>query len=430
MTDPDMGTWSYTYDANGNLLTQTDAVIGQDQQNHQTITFTYDELNRVLTKTYTNSLSPAAKNPSVTYSYDQATNGIGRLYSVANANATTTITAYDEMGRTISSSKTITGDPNPALTQYTYDLAGKTATMTYPDNYQVNYFYYAETGLLQKVEGDSDSKEYARLEDYEPSGKTGKLYQEDGSVVTTNTYDEYSGRLLSLKTENPNVLQHKIYSYTPAGDVSQIVDQVKSVTHTYTYDKLHRLIKEGGTDTYANLTPAFLNYTYDTTNGPIHAVATVYLNRVTSYPAYVYDANGNMTEGPDFTDMNNIGTRTIEYNADNKPYHVAHEGGIAMDLYYDGGGGRVKKEVFQGSVTYYYGDHFEIKDGDATKYIFAGSLRGYRVGGTVLVFWGNLVGAFYHHQKVATTTRPFSGRDNPRWFYRRCVSPGSLPGGV
>ena len=39
------------------------------------------------------------------------------------------------------------------------------------------------------------------------------------------------------------------------------------------------------------------------------------------------DANGTLTSGPDFTDMNNIGTRTIQYNADNKPYHVEHENG-------------------------------------------------------------------------------------------------------
>jgi hypothetical protein len=52
-----------------------------------------------------------------------------------------------------------------------------------------------------------------------------------------------------------------------------------------------------------------------------------------------FDANGNLTEGPDFTDMNNIGTRTIQYNADNKPYHVEHTGnGAAMDLLYDGNG--------------------------------------------------------------------------------------------
>ncbi|WAC08358.1 MAG: hypothetical protein OS130_03955 [Thermodesulfobacteriota bacterium] len=55
---------------------------------------------------------------------------------------------------------------------------------------------------------------------------------------------------------------------------------MRSVTHTYTYDKLHRLIGEGGTDTYNNLTPAILSNTYDTQNGPIHAVAETTINLV------------------------------------------------------------------------------------------------------------------------------------------------------
>jgi RHS repeat-associated protein len=45
MTEPNMGTWTYEYDANGNLLKQSDA-------KHQELTFTYDALNRVATKTY------------------------------------------------------------------------------------------------------------------------------------------------------------------------------------------------------------------------------------------------------------------------------------------------------------------------------------------------------------------------------------------
>jgi YD repeat-containing protein len=48
MTDPDMGYWVYTYDANGNLHTQTDA-------KGQIITFSYDELNRVAQKAYSTS---------------------------------------------------------------------------------------------------------------------------------------------------------------------------------------------------------------------------------------------------------------------------------------------------------------------------------------------------------------------------------------
>lgn len=52
--DPDLGTWNYIYDANGNLLTQRDA-------KNQTLIFAYDKLNRV-TKKIT---SPADNTPPI-----------------------------------------------------------------------------------------------------------------------------------------------------------------------------------------------------------------------------------------------------------------------------------------------------------------------------------------------------------------------------
>jgi YD repeat-containing protein len=67
MTDPDMGSWTYSYDANSNLINQTDA-------RGQGISFSYDELNRFLTKTYTTS------DPTVTYAYDNLLIEIGRAH--------------------------------------------------------------------------------------------------------------------------------------------------------------------------------------------------------------------------------------------------------------------------------------------------------------------------------------------------------------
>ena len=59
MVDPDMGTWTYTYDAQGNLLTQTSAT--------NTTTLTYDGLNRVISKSFSDG------SPAVSFTYD--TNG-------------------------------------------------------------------------------------------------------------------------------------------------------------------------------------------------------------------------------------------------------------------------------------------------------------------------------------------------------------------
>ncbi len=64
MTDADMGAWSYTYTALGNLLSQTDArgcVTGLN----------YDALNRLTGKTYTNC--PTTSPPTYTYGTEAVT---------------------------------------------------------------------------------------------------------------------------------------------------------------------------------------------------------------------------------------------------------------------------------------------------------------------------------------------------------------------
>ena len=110
MNDPDMGEWSYSYDLNGNLETQTDA-------KNQTITFSYDELNRLQQKSYSTS------DPTVYYYYDNLSvaNGSGRLDYVTNTNVTTTYNGYDAIGRVLSLTKNISGD-QARTTSYIYDL--------------------------------------------------------------------------------------------------------------------------------------------------------------------------------------------------------------------------------------------------------------------------------------------------------------------
>jgi len=142
MIDNDLGDWTYTYDANGNLQTQTDA-------ESQVITFAYDELNRVISKTYSTT------DPAVTFTYDNSPiNGIGRPHTIFNLVTTTTYDAYDEMGRELSATKSIQGAPASGYTTATtYDLAGKVASTTYPDNYIVDYAYHSGSGLLHTVTG-------------------------------------------------------------------------------------------------------------------------------------------------------------------------------------------------------------------------------------------------------------------------------------
>ena len=41
----------------------------------------------------------------------------------------------------------------------------------------------------------------------------------------------------------------------------------------------------------------------------------------------------------------------------------------------DGNGKRTKKVILNGDITYYIGEHFEVVNGEETKYIFTGNHR-------------------------------------------------------
>jgi YD repeat-containing protein len=375
MTDPDMGSWSYTYDLNGNLHQQTDA-------KGQVITFDYDELDRVETKSYSTS------DPTVIYTYDLAVNGIGRIYSVTNTDVTTTYDEYDGMGRVKSVTKTISGD-QARTTAYEYDFSGKLTRTTYPDTYYVENDYYQGTNLLDTVTG-SDSEEYAEITSYSPSGKIKTLSHGNGSS-TTYTYDARSEKLYQILTKNGSAatIQKKRYFYTSIGEISSINDLHNGVTYSYTYDALSRLKTETNNGSYdsisinynsiGNITSKSIgsnSFTYYADSTHKHAVDYIRYNGQ-NYQ-YSYDANGNMTYGPDFTNLSSIKTRTISYNADNMPTEIVHSSGVTTNLLYGGMGTRVRKSVYNGSsttYTYYIGDHFEIEGGTFVKYIFAGNLR-------------------------------------------------------
>jgi len=373
MDDPDMGYWTYTYDENGNLSTQTDA-------KSQVITFTYELLNRVSQKTYT----PSENNPTVTYTYDNAINGKGQLYSVTNSNVTTTFNEYDEMGRVVSVTKTITGD-QPRTTETDYDLSGKVLNITHPDGLEVRNTYYPGTNLLNTVKGTFDDvtiKEYAKCTEYEPTGKIGRIYHAYNDTETVYTYDLQTTRLMDLLTTGQSGdIQHKSYDYSDAGDLLTITDYSgpTPVTYTYEYDNLHRLLSEDVTGDY--LPPTTYEALIFTYNDPDHinAVSSISYNG-TPY-AFSYDANGNMTSGYDFTNPASIATRSLTWNADNMPLTVSRNGTVTTTLTYDGNGARAKK-VAGGTTTYYVSNDYEIKNGVATKYVFAGNMRVASIEGT------------------------------------------------
>jgi YD repeat-containing protein len=122
---------SYTYDANGQVLTRTDP-------RNIVATYTYDWAGRPLTTSYSDT------TPSVTRTYD-APGYKGLLTSVSVSNATTSASfTYNNADMVASETRTIAGLTK--TTSYTYDLDDRLLTITYPSGRQVQRTYQSGNG--------------------------------------------------------------------------------------------------------------------------------------------------------------------------------------------------------------------------------------------------------------------------------------------
>jgi YD repeat-containing protein len=169
MNDPDMGVWHYTYDALGNLLTQTDA-----RNNGGCVTtIGYDLLNRLTGKTYSGNCG--ATTTAVTYTYDQGTNGIGRRIGMSDGSGGTGW-AYDSRGRLVAETKTVNGTNGGTFrTEWGYNSADLVSWMKYPQNNangtngEVVNFTYLPQMLLDRVY--SSTSTYVNNTDYDAAGQ-------------------------------------------------------------------------------------------------------------------------------------------------------------------------------------------------------------------------------------------------------------------
>ncbi len=362
MTDPDMGYWQYPeYDRNGNIKKQIDAM-------GQITTFGYDALSRVLWKDFSNE-APGRDTKMVAYTYDTSgiPNSKGQLCQVTNTDVTTTFNSFDVMGRVKSVTKTITGAP-AYTTTFDYDNAGQLWRTTYPDGYQVENAYYQASGRLHTVSGvrANDSQSLMALSAYNPSGQIGTMQFGNGDITnyTYSTTSGYVNRLQTMETTRPaaasgtpytdgfdTLLQKNDYTYQTSGNIDTIVESQPAGAIT------------------PGPGPAQMVKGFDATF-PVHGVKNVTIDD--KKYSYQYDGNGNMTAGPDFRNPASVSQRTVAYNAENMPTSLPASG---VSIIYDGNGVRAKKTDGSGNVTYYIGDHFEIRNGQAVKYIFAGSKR-------------------------------------------------------
>jgi RHS repeat-associated protein len=384
LDDPDLGRWTFAYKPNGEVETRTD-------QKGQVATFGYNNRNQLTSKTYTN-VTPA--EPAVTMTYDSGTNGRGRPYQVIKGNVTTTFNAYDDMGRV--TRKTIAIDGQNYIFQYGYDPAGNMTSMTYPDGYVLTFDHFSGTALLNTVVGTSPAVNVT-LSQYGNFDQAGQIQYPS----ITASIDHYSrtGRVNIITVPG---LMSADYSYTAAGDVSGIYDSIRNISYTYGYDNLHRLTSETAVGPFPVTGSRNLDLFYESPDER-HAVSRVVSGSDTY--SLIYEDNGNLVIGYDFSKSGLLPQRQLDYNAENMPTRIVYtpDGGTAVTttLTYDGDGRRAKKE--SGSNTAIYVDEtYEIRNGQPIKYVFAGDLRLAKITGSQVE---------YYHKDALGSTSVTTGSD-------------------
>lgn len=385
VTDPltNNSQWSigYTYDANGNLKTVTDA-------KGVVTTHDYDQLNRIIRKSYT---IPQTSDPkkitvattTVTYKYDGVLSpspgdpnpavvpmALGVLTETSNGASTTQRTVFDNLGR-VTASRQIT-DGQVYSFSYEYNLGGALIREVYPSGRVVTN-EFDTSGDLSTVKSNrvgQAQQTYASDFRYEAGGHVSqlKLGNQLWETYKLNARDQLTQIGLGATSTDANLwkVDYEYGRFNANGTIDaaqndgNLIRQTITISasatpyvQTYTYDTVNRLADatetRGGTQTWKQTfgydrfgnRNAF-NYLIGQTPVPLNNLNNPAVdpltNRIQVSEGYQYDLNGNLIEDAQ--------GRKFSFDADNKQREVRSASQSVVGFYtYDGDGRRVKSTV-------------------------------------------------------------------------------------
>jgi YD repeat-containing protein len=240
---------TYAYDANGNVLTKTNARGTQ-------INFTYDALNRELSQS-------ATGDPTVSFTYDGTScEGASACYNVGHRNSMTDgggseSWAYDQMGRVIAQHR----HTNNILyaSSYSFNLDGSLHSINYPSGRTIAYTYDL-AGRMTSAYDPVNNINYALNGVYTPAGSLAAL-QYSTLYNTTWIYNSRLQPCWIYTTAMPNtavvttpctetasagtILDLKYNYNAGSGDNGNVVgitnDRDTTRSQSFTYDQVNRI---------------------------------------------------------------------------------------------------------------------------------------------------------------------------------------------
>ena len=385
MSDPDMGNWSYQYNAFGDLIQQTDA-------KGQVTNMSYDDLGRLASRTDKDDTGNTVQTSNWEYyGLGDPAGSIGKLKQESADNQTSTSYTYDSYGRQSSMTQNTLG--STLVSSQTYDSLGRVQSITYPavgsaPAYTIQR-HYNHLGLLWYITGP-DNTVYWIADAIDERGQLEEA-RNHNATEDFRDYDPASGWLKYTDTYNvfndtqdlDQLIQLTRYSFDEVGNVmtrnSRLAkDGGASLTptsiETFTYDALDRITsaqvkrpddvpvydhtKNYTQDVLGNITyksdVGYYRYGAECSSnaaGP-HAVCEVVDSGGSTLRSYQYDLNGNMTWG------GVIGMeRNITFSTFNKPTIIT-QGANETRFTYGASRSRVYRYSTDGNenkTTYYLG---------------------------------------------------------------------------
>jgi RHS repeat-associated protein len=361
MIDPDMGDWTYSYNAAGELVSQTDA-------KSQTTLMGYDKLGRLTEKEDADAV--------ITWAYDSAAGmGVGKLHSVSLASKRSSVEnytethTYDSLGRSIGVQRVIEG--TTYTIQQAYDNLSRPTVLTYPGGFSIRNEYNA-LGFLKEVRANGGHTSFTgevlsnhlfwQADAYAERGEITESTLGNG-LTNDHIINTVTGRISAIvsgRGAQCQTLNHQ-YQFDALGQVTRRVDDVTGRDESFTYDGLNRLVEYSlstagnPADTTSVQYNALGNVTYKSDVGSYdygsarpHAVTSVGGGPLGS-KNFSYDNNGNMLSGAG---------RDYEWSAGNHVRKIVYDSKYTSFIL-GSANERVVQKNSDGTTTTYIGSVFE-----------------------------------------------------------------------